>query len=72
MSPRIIVGAISAFYGVCVLALDATNNPATLLVGLALLGVFVAVDGWQTRTERRHADAAQVSRIIHRQPEGPS
>ena len=67
MSPRIIVGAISALYGVCVLALDATNNPATLLVGLALLGVFVAVDGWQTRTERRHADRDQVQRICSRQ-----
>lgn len=67
MSPRVIVGAISAFYGVCVLALDATNNPATLLVGLALLGVFVAVDGWQTRTEQRHADRDQVQRICSRQ-----
>lgn len=67
MTPRLIVGLVSMGYGVAVLAMGASNHPAVLLVGLALLGVFVAVDGWQTRRDDRRSDCDQVRRILDRQ-----
>jgi len=67
MTPRLIVGLIAIAYGCTIAAFDAYDNNGALAGGLALLGVFIAVDGWQTRRERRIEDAEQVARIVERE-----